>query len=129
MYMQQGFPLDADLMISDYFLVTDDRDPWDLLYKTVDTTHRELVPQEGALFAVIGNVATNNDFDLIGIETLRGLTYTTDSISMSDGSSNLQQGFTFAIRTGLGRYAKLRIYGIIQVGTERDLQLQVYTYR
>jgi hypothetical protein len=129
MYMQQGYPLDADLLISDYFLVTDDKDPWDLLYRTVDTTHREFAPQEGARFAVIGMVATNDEFDVIGIQTLRALTYTTDSISMSDGSSNLQQGFTFAIRTGLGRYAKLRIYGIIQVGTERDLQLQIYTFR
>ena len=132
MYLQQGYPLDADQIISDYFLNTDDQDPWDLLYETPNPGNplvRRFSPQQGARFAVIGVVQTNDQFDTIGIETLRGLNYTADSIDMSEGSPNLVQGFTFAIRTGLGRYAKVRVYGIIQVGNERDLQLQVYVYR
>ncbi len=133
MYMQQGYPLDADQIISDYFLNTDDQDPWDLLYETPNPSNprvRRLTPQQGARFAVIGNVQTNDQFDAIGIETLRGLTYTADSIDMSDGSQNLAEGFTFAIRTGLGRYAKVRVYGIISIPNgERDLQLQVFVYR
>lgn len=132
MYMQQGYPLDADQIVSDYFLNTDDQDPWDLLYETPNPGNplvRRFTPQQGARFAVIGVVQTNDQFDTIGIETLRGLDYTSDSIDMSENSPNLVQGFTFAIRTGLGRYAKVRVYGIIQVGNERDLQLQVYVYR
>ena len=132
MYMQQGYPLDADQIISDYFLNTDDQDPWDLLYETPNPGNplvRRFAPQQGARFAVIGVRETNHQFDTIGIEELRRLTYTADSIDMSEGSPNLVYGFTFAIRTGLGRYAKVRVYGIIQVGNERDLQLQVYVYR
>ena len=131
-YMQQGYPLDADLLISDYFLNEDDKDPWDLLYETVDATHRRLTPQQGAVFSALG-VKVKDQFNNLGIETLRGLTYSTNSIDLSDGSANLKNGFTFAIQTGLGRYVKVRIFGIIEwqvgTGTEIDLQLQVYTYR
>lgn len=133
MYMQQNYPLDADLIISDYLLETRDQDPWDLLYETPNPNNpgvRRLTPQQGARFAAIGVRSWDQFNESIGIESLRGLTYTTDSIDMSDGSQNLVEGFTFAIRTGLGRYAKVRIYGIITIPNgERDLQLQVYVYR
>lgn len=128
MYLQQGFPLDADLIISDYFNNTNDKDPWDLLYQTVDSTHRQLLPQEGAMFADLGS-KTAAEFDALDISTLRGSNYTTAAIDLSDGSSNLAEGHTFAIKTGLGRYAKVRIALVVQVGTDRDLQLQIYTWR
>jgi hypothetical protein len=128
MYLQQGFPLDADLIISDYFDNTGDTDPWDLLYQTVDSTHRQLLPQEGAKFADLGTT-TPTEFDALEIQYLRGLNYTTAAIDLSDSSSNLAEGHTFAIKTGLGRYARVRIALVVQVGTDRDLQLQIYTYR
>jgi len=128
MYMQQGYPLDADLIVSDYFNNTNDKDPWDLLYETVDSTHRQLLPQEGARLSDLGT-KTAADFDALEISTLRGLNYTTAAIDLSDGSSNLAEGHTFAIKTGLGRYAKVRIALIVPVGTDRDLQLQIFTYR
>jgi len=128
MYMQQGYPLDADLIVSDYFNNTNDKDPWDLLYETVDSTRRQLLPQEGARLSDLGT-KTAADFDALEISTLRGLNYTTAAIDLSDGSSNLAEGHTFAIKTGLGRYAKVRIALIVPVGTDRDLQLQIFTYR
>jgi len=132
MYLQQGYPLDADLGISDYFLNDFDKDAWDLLYRTVSTTQRELVPQEGATFAVIGN-KTPDEFNLLEISDLKGLTYSESVIDLRDNSANLQTGYTFAIRTGLGRYIKVRIAGTVEVpvtgGKEYDLQLQLFTYR
>jgi hypothetical protein len=48
---------------------------------------------------------------------------------MSDGSSNLQADFTFAVKTNLGRYAKIRVSRVITEGTARSLGLEVYVYR
>ena len=125
----QDFPLDADLLVSDY--LGQDSRPWDILYSvsSSNATSRGLVPQSGARLAVIGS--RNPDaFDALSLSDLRALTYSQDSIDMSDGSSNLQAGFTFAIKTNLGRYAKVRVSRVITEDTTgKSLGLEVYVYR
>ncbi len=130
MYLRQGFPLDADIPVSDYFGNSDDTAPWDLLYITDSTTGRHLEAKSGAGFAVLGT-KTNDQFDNeVNIDTLRGLTYTATALDLRDGSSNLAANFTFAIKTGLGRYVKLRIADVItRDTTNKDLALEVYVYK
>jgi hypothetical protein len=136
MYLPQGYSLDADLPAVDYFHdETSDIDPyyetpWDLLFVTVSLTGRKLTPVYGATVSVIGN---QNDvaFDNISIEDLSSRTYTSGSIDLGDGSGYLVSGFTFAIKTGLGHYVKVRVRGVIAYGdsTYRDLTLEVYVFK
>ncbi len=129
MYLAQGLPLDADLPVSDYFENEDDQSPWDILYETVSTTARRLAPMNGATFAVIGQLSDTQFDDDVNISDLQDLSYTSNNIDLSDGSSNLQSGFTFGVKTGLGRYVKIRIREVVTRGTERDLALEIYVYK
>jgi len=129
MYLRQGFPLDADIPVSDYYGNSDDSLPWDLLYVTESATQRVLQPQLGASVSVIGT-RTDVEFDGITLETLRGLTYTTADINLSDGSANLAQRLVFAVKTALGRYVKIRIAEIFtRETTNRDLALEIYVFK
>ncbi|NWG11962.1 MAG: hypothetical protein HXY20_00330 [Acidobacteria bacterium] len=129
MYLRQGLPLDADIPVSDYFGNRDDTAPWDLLYETVSTTSRRLAPKSGATLAVIGQRSDSQFDDDVNITYLQGLPYTSNNLDLSDGSANLQSGFTFGVKTGLGRYVKIRIREVITRGTERDLALEIYVYK
>jgi hypothetical protein len=129
MYLRQGLPLDADIPVSDYFGNKDDTAPWDLLYETVSTTSRRLAPKSGAQFASIGQKSDTQFDDEVNITYLQGLTYTSSNIDLSDGSANLASGFTFAVKTGLGRYVKIRIGEVVTRSTERDLALEIYVYK
>jgi hypothetical protein len=141
MYLPQGFSLDADLPVVDYMHNESDpiddflELPWDLLYQTntSDPTgaSRWLVPQRGATFSIIG-VKDFSQFDGITQETLRGLTYTTDSIDMTDGTaSHLTLNFAFAIKTGLGRYVKVRVIDFVGYSDSKymDLMLEIFVYK
>ncbi len=130
MYLRQGFPLDADIPISDYFGNPDDQAPWDLLYVSdTDTAKRHLEARQGAGFAVLGAL-TGDQFDTeVNIETLRNLTYGATSIDLSNTSPNLVANFAFAIKTNLGRYVKVRIADVITSDIYRDLALEMYIYR
>ncbi len=137
MYLRQGFPLDADIPVSDYFGNSDDQAPWDLLYVTdsTDNTKRRLEAQQGAGFAVLGT-KSNDQFDNeVTISVLRGLTYNSTMIDLSNSSPYLVPEFTFAIKTGLGRYVKVRIADVITRSDSnnqpiyRDLALEMYVYR
>lgn len=140
-YLPQGFALDADLNIVDYFhSQTDPIDPaletpWDVLFETdnSDTTgaRRHLLPQQGALLAVIGD-KTGTDFDAITQEALRPLVYSSNIIDLSDATgNNLHPDFCFAIKTGLGRYAKVRIRDIVDFPSSayKALILELFTYK
>jgi hypothetical protein len=130
-YLRQDYPLDADIPISDYFLNSDDEAPWDLIYlgDSADDTKRRLEARQGAGFAVLGT-KTDAQFDNeISIETLRSLNYGATSIDLSNASPNLAANFTFAIKTNLGRYVKVRIADIITSGIYRDLALEMYIYK
>jgi len=130
MYLRQGYPLDADIPISDYFGNSDDQAPWDLLYVTdnADNTKRRLEARQGAGFAVLGT-KTGDQFDNeITIKTLRSLNYGATSIDLSNTSPNLAANFTFAIKTNLGRYVKVRIADVITSDIYRDLALEMYIY-
>jgi len=72
-----------------------------------------------------------DDFDLLSIVDLRNMTYTGNSIDLSDTSTNLQEGFTFAVKTGLGHYLKARVRSLITYSQSsvKDLVLEVYVYR
>ncbi len=136
MYLPQGYALDADLPVVDYFrdeTATGDayaEIPWDVLFETISTTVRQLTPQAGTTIAVIGQ-RNVDQFDDITIETLRGLAYGTGSIDLRDGSANLQEGFTFGVKTALGQYAKVRIRTVITYSssTNKDIVLEIYVYK
>jgi hypothetical protein len=126
-YLREGFPLDADLLRSDYFVQEDDALPWDVRLLAQDSQNRGLVPQSGARLAIVG-VRDANQFDALSIVTLRALSFSNATIDLSDGSDNLTGGFAFAILTGLGRYAKVRISDIISDGEATHLGLEVFVY-
>jgi hypothetical protein len=141
MYLPQGYSLDADLPVSDYLhSETDPYDiylefPWDLLFQTSSTdpsgATRSLVPQNNATVSIIGT-KDGSQFDGITQEFLRDLTYTTDSIDMSDGpSSHLALNFAFAIKTGLGRYVKVRVRDYVGYSDSSytDLLLEIFVYK
>ena len=128
MYLPQGYPLDADLPVSDYFGNNEDQLPWDLLYQELSDTERYLEPWSGAKIAPMGTMNIGQ-FDAVSIETLQGLNYSDMNLDLSDNSSNLALDFAFALKTGLGRYVKIRVFDIIQIGTLRDLVLEIYIYK
>ena len=137
MHLRQEFPLDADIPLSDYFNNADDDFPWDLVYESQSSTSRRLVPQNGALFSVVGTL-TETGFDDLSLEQLQARTYSASNIDLSDGSTNLVRGFTFAIKTGLGRYVKIRVaevYSLDRVRQDgstrvnKDLALEIFVYR
>jgi hypothetical protein len=130
-YLRQGFALDADIPQVDYFGNSDESLFWDILYETQTTTTRRLTPRSGATLATLGQ-KTDAAFDAVTLEELQGLSYSSSAISLNDGSSNLAAGFSFAIRTGLGRYVKVKLGDVITRGTDstkRDLALEIYVYR
>lgn len=124
----QGFPLDADMSVSDY--LGQDTRPWDLVfeYSSSNPATRGLVTKNGAKLASIGSLDPAA-FDSLGLSNLRSLDYSLDTIDMSNGSANLAPNYTFAIRTNLGRYAKVRISMVVPRDTSRDLGLEMYVYR
>ncbi len=138
MYLPQGYALDADLPVVDYLHYEGDpidpylELPWDVLLKTNNTSgsSRALVPQQGATLCIIGN-KDGSQFDGLTQEYLRSLNYTTNSIDLSDSSSQLQVGFTFAIKTGLGRYVKVRIRDFVGYSDSayKDFMLEVFVYK
>ncbi len=144
MYLRLGYSLDADRCISDYWWDQDQINgpgfepdvslPWDLLFEKQSNTARRLTPQGGAQFAVIGP-RTGDQFDQeVTLPYLQGLSYGTNPIDMSDGSANLVTdptlgNFAFAIKTGLGRYVKVRVSNVIASDAGKDLVLEVFVYR
>ncbi len=134
-YLRQGFALNADLPVVDYFFSEKDSLPpgyddftWDLRYETQSGTARRLAPRNGASIAVVG-LRNDMEFDALSIEQIQSLTYTTNPIDMSDGASSLATQFAFAIRTDLGRFVKVRIADVITRDTNRDLALEVFIYK
>jgi hypothetical protein len=126
-YMKETYPLDADQLVSDYYLNRNDAAPWDLLLEKTQAG-RELAPRYGAQIAAIGNLS-DSQFDAYTIEQLQALTYSTAAVDLGDASPNLAPGFSFGLKTGLGRYAKIRIVDVIQRNNSRDLALKVLVNR
>ena len=78
----------------------------DLWWRQMNTVTRYLVPQSGAMLAHMGKP----NFDAVSLTTLKAQSYTTTPINGSNNSSNkLKPGTVIAVRTGAGRYAKLKI--------------------
>jgi hypothetical protein len=124
----QDYALDVDMLVSDYLAV--DSRPWDVLFEvsSTNTASRGLTAQNGAKLAIIGSLGYDA-FDGVSLSQLIDLKPSLDRIDMSDGSSNLQADFCFAVRTNLGRYAKIRVSRVITEGTARNLGLEAYVYR
>ena len=78
----------------------------DLWWEQVNNVNRLLVPQNGAMLALMGKP----NFDAVSYPTLKSQAYTTTPINGSNNSSNkLTAGTVIAIKTGAGRYAKMKI--------------------
>jgi len=116
-------PLDIDGFASDYFrtaqiyyperVVIDDYS-WDLEYRynAPDYTNRWLHPLNGAAIAPLG-LKSNTEFDAISLPQLKALSNYTSTGTISMNGANLQEYFTFAIRTDIGNYAKAHIRKIV----------------
>jgi len=105
----ESTPLDLDNLISDYHGNSDmgEGGNWDLAYVTVDSKTRQLVPQNGATVAPLG-VMDDKQFDALGLRYLKGQSYSTGLISISDNpDANLN--LAFGVRTNLGQFGKFRI--------------------
>lgn len=93
----------------------------DAWWEQVDDTIRFLVPQSGAMFALLGNP----NFDVVSLQTLQSQPYTANPINGSNNASNqLTPGTIIAVKTNTGRYAKVKIdsYGY-------DLDITWVTYK
>jgi hypothetical protein len=132
-------PIDFDGFAADYFRNLDGTEGYstDIMYEynAPNQTDRFLKPYNGAAIASIG-YQDSGTFDALDLPTLKNLAYTTTgTIDLSDGrNTSLYTGFTFAVRTDIGNYAKVRILRIIDTvdGTHlnnRDLVLEVCIYK
>lgn len=131
MYLPQDYPLDADIPVSDYLDNQYDAGPWDLLYETQSAISRRLTPQSGARVALMGFLDYST-FDSKTIADLQSLNYSQTPIDLSNSSGNLNPKFAFAVKTGLGRYAKIRIADVITRGgdaSKQDLALEIYVFK
>ncbi|MGA2261440.1 MAG: hypothetical protein ABSH28_08390 [Acidobacteriota bacterium] len=137
MLLPQGYSLDGDIPVVDYF--NDENSsvdayyetPWDLLYRTGSTTtERSLVPYAGTISS-IGVLTTWDEFNALMVEDLSKLNYTTDPIDLGDTSANLTPGFCFAIKTGLGRYAKVMIWNLVGYSNSYyiDMMLAIQVFK
>lgn len=133
-------PMDVDAMVADYFRTSDadENFSWDFgfEYNGTNITSRFLKPYNGAVIAPLGIMSDYSQFDNISLPYLKSLSYSENTIDMSDGSPNWRTSFAFAIRTDLGNYAKIRIDTINDVTyadqpgvTYKDLVLEIYVYR
>jgi hypothetical protein len=78
----------------------------DVWWEQVDGTIRLLVPQSGAMLAHMGKP----NFDAVSVQTLKSQAFATTPINGSNNVQNkLKPGSVIAIKTGSGRYAKMRI--------------------
>ena len=78
----------------------------DIWWEQVNNVTRYLVPQGGAMLANLGKV----NFDAVSLQTLQTRPYTMTPINGSNNASNqLTAGTVVAIKTGAGRYAKMKI--------------------
>ena len=78
----------------------------DIWWEQVNTVTRYLVPQGGAMLANLGKV----NFDAVSLQTLQTRPYTMTPINGSNNAANqLTAGTVIAIKTGAGRYAKMKI--------------------
>lgn len=78
----------------------------DVWWEQVNGVTRFLVPQSGATMAYLGQT----NFDAVSLQTLQTQAYSASPVNGSDNASNqLAAGSVIAIRTGSGRYVKVRI--------------------
>jgi hypothetical protein len=127
-YLRENFALNADLPVVDYFNVKEDQYLWDVVLNAPTSTNRSLTPVSGAQIAALG-LTTNEQFDGASIDSLRNQNYTSDPIDLSDGSPNKAEGFSFALKTGLGRYVKLRLAEAVQDERGFRLAIEIFIYK
>jgi hypothetical protein len=126
-FLPETAHLDADVPTVP-FSNTDDSRSFDLQHRIISPTVRYLHPANGAQLAAIG-IRTSGEFETLAAADLQGLAYRAEPLDITDVSGNFAQGFTFGVRTSLGRLAKVRIAQIVPSGIRRDVVLQVYVYR
>jgi hypothetical protein len=133
MYLPQGSPIDLDLPVVDYFAdITDttgqDALPWDIIYEPTTGTSRHFKLVSGAQATTLG-ILTDSQFDAVTVDSLQTKVFSTNNIDLSAGSPNLAFGFTVAVKTGLGQYAKFRLVGTTTGTSTTDLILEAYVFK
>lgn len=129
-------PLDIDNFTVDYFRTTDgtEKYPWDLEYRYVppNSEARYLEAKNNAGIVSIG-FRDNGEFDSISLPQLKALNYQKNGrIDLPDTILN-RIGFTFAVKTDIGNYAKVRIVRVVDTNDDpffnKDLVLEVTVYK
>jgi hypothetical protein len=141
LYFPQGYALDADLPVVDYWQTEFSNadaylnKPWDLLFQSQDKTNlrqRYLVPQQGAILAKIG-IKTDGEFDKLSLSDIQNAIANNPAsrIDLSDGAQDLVPGLTFALKTGIGRYAKALVWTYVAYSDSgyKDLLVKIYVYK
>ncbi len=126
-YLPQTSSLDADA-IKVPFATTDDGGVADVLLQVISSTVRYFAPQNGATLASLG-IRTAGEVATLTLDDLRATAYAATPLDFTDISGNLVPGFSFAVKTSQGRFAKVRVDRIVSLGEAKDVVLQVSVYR
>jgi hypothetical protein len=127
LFLADGMKLDADALRVPYATL-EDFGSYDLHYQFISSTVRNFVPQNGATLASLGQL-TVAEFNNLTVENLQARTYGSLPIELSDFTNTLNAGYSIALRTSLGRFAKVRIAQIVVTGPSKDLVVSVYVFR
>jgi hypothetical protein len=126
-FLPQNASVDADTGHVPY-VTLEDTDADDLWYRLVSSTVRWLVPSNGAAISVLGP-RTLTELNNLTLQDLQTLPYSSDPVDVSDYLGVLLPGYSVAVRTSQGRYAKLRVDRVIATPSAKDLAVQVYVYK
>jgi hypothetical protein len=126
-YLPEAMSLDADA-VRVPFSGTDETAAADVHFQFISPTVHYLIPQNGATLALLG-IRTASEMSSITLDDLRAASFSPERLDVTDVSRNLVTGFAFAIKTSQGRYAKIRVDRVLDLGEAKDLVLQVAVYR
>jgi hypothetical protein len=80
----------------------------DAFWEIETDTTRQLVPENGAQFALLPNA----DFETLNFTEVAEASFSSDPIDASDANDHLPAGAVIAVRTSSGNYAKVRVTSI-----------------
>jgi len=126
-YLPETLSFDADA-VRVPFSTTDDGGAADILFQLISPTVHYMVPQNGAAVFELG-VRTASEINAISLEDMKATVYHSWTLDMTDVSRHLVPGYSFALKTSQGRYAKVRVDRVVSVGEAKHLVLQVWVYR
>jgi hypothetical protein len=126
-FLPQNASVDVDTARVPY-VTLEDTGANDLWFKLVSSTVRSLIPCNGAGVSVLG-IRTLSELNNLTLQDLQAVPYSSNPVDLSDYLGALSPGYSVAVRTSQGRYAKLRVDRVISGSGTKDLVLQLYVYK